>query len=277
MIGEILIMKKILLFASSLLLLGALASGCSQSNADNSVKKVQDKKVLTIGTAADYAPFEFPIVNNGKKEVVGYDILLSQKIANSLGVKLKVVNTEFPSLISELQDNKIDLILAGMVSTPQRKKAIAFSKSYYTVKDVLLVNKKNQKQYNSISSLKNKAIGAQQATTQEEITKTQLKGSQPVVESNLTSLTTELNQGKLAGVVVENAIADNYVKTYPKKYAVSPIKLTTPKKDRFINVGVRKSDKKLLKHVNNEITKLQKNGELNKMFQKAEALQAANK
>lgn len=270
-------MKKIISIVTGMLLVVLLVSGCSNNQSDNSVKKIQDKKTIVMGTAADYAPFEFPIVKNGQKKVVGYDILLANKIADDLGVKLKVVNTEFPSLISELQNNKIDMILAGMVSTPQRKKAIAFTKSYYTVKDVLLVNKKNQHKYNSIASLKGQSIGGQQSTTQEQIAKSQLKGTQTIVESNLTSLTTELNQGKLAGVVVENAIADNYVKTYPEKYAISKIKLTTPKQDRYMNVGLRKSDKKLKARINKEITKLQKSGELHQLYEKAEALQAKYK
>lgn len=270
-------MKKLFGFIGSLMVVGLLLAGCSTSKADNSVKKIQDKKTLIVGTSADYAPFEFPIVKNGHKEIVGYDILLSKKIADSLGVKLKIVNTEFPSLISELQDNKVDLILAGMVSTPQRKKAVAFSKSYYTVKNQLLVNRKDANKYHTTADLKGKSVGAQQSTTQESIVKSQIKGSQPVIESNLTSLATELGQGKLDGLVVENEIADNYVTTYPKKYAISNVSLNTPKNFRYIDVATRKSDKKLLKKVNSEITKLQKSGELTKMFKQAQAIQAKYK
>lgn len=270
-------MKRVLVLLSSILMFGGVLAGCSSNKADNSVKTIQNKKTLVVGTAADYAPFEFPIVQNGQKKIVGYDLLLSKKIADNLGVKLKIVNTEFPSLISELQDKKIDLILAGMVSTPQRKKAVAFSKSYYTVKNVLLVNKKNQARYNTVASLKGHSVGAQQSTTQETITKSQLADVNPVVESNLTSLTTELKQGKLAGVVVENAIADNYVKSYPHDYAIAKVKLTTPKSFRYINIAARKNDKALVKRVNTEITKLQKNGQLKELFKQAQALQAENK
>lgn len=69
-------------------------------------------------------------------------MMVAQKIADDMGVKLKIVNTEFPSLISELKNKKIDLIMAGMVSTAERRKVIAFSKPYYKVYNVVLVQKR---------------------------------------------------------------------------------------------------------------------------------------
>ena len=268
--------KKTLGMLGTVMALGLVLAGCSNKNADNSVKKIQDKKTLVVGTSADYAPFEFPIMQNGKKKIVGYDMMIAQKIADDLGVKLKIENTEFPSLISELKNNKIDLIMAGMVSTNERKKAVAFSKSYYTVENVLLVQKKDADKFNSVSDVKGKQIGAQQTTTQESIAKSQLKGSNVVTEGVLTGLTTELSQGKLSGVVVENEIANNYIRQYPDKYAIAKVKLTTPKDQRSVNIAARKSDKALLKRVNKQITKLKKSGELDKMFKKAEDLQAKN-
>ncbi|GAJ26194.1 hypothetical protein JCM15457_1110 [Liquorilactobacillus sucicola DSM 21376 = JCM 15457] len=266
--------KKTLGMLGTAMVLGLVLAGCGNKNADNSVKKIQDKKTLVVGTSADYAPFEFPIMQNGKKKIVGYDMMIAQKIADDLGVKLKIENTEFPSLISELKNNKIDLIMAGMVSTNERKKAVAFSKSYYTVENVLLVQKKDANNFNRVSDVKGKQIGAQQTTTQESIAKSQLKGSNVVTEGVLTGLTTELSQGKLSGVVVENEIANNYIRQHPDKYAIAKVKLTTPKDQRSVNIAARKSDKALIKRVNKQITKLEKSGELDKMFKKAEDLQA---
>ncbi|MFT9410923.1 transporter substrate-binding domain-containing protein [Liquorilactobacillus hordei] len=267
--------KKGLGIIGAIIALGLILAGCSSStSSDNSVKKIQDKGTLVVGTSADYAPFEFPIVKNGKKQIVGYDMMLAQKIADNLGVKLKIENTEFPSLISELKSNKVDLVLAGMVSTNERKKVVAFSKSYYTVKNVLLVQKKDANSFNTVTSVKGKQIGAQQTTTQETIAKNQLKGSNVVTEGVLTGLTTELLQGKLDGVVVENEIADNYLKQFPGKYAIAKVTLNTPKEQRSVNVAARKNDKELVKRVNKVITKLQKNGEMTKMFKQAQELQS---
>jgi polar amino acid transport system substrate-binding protein len=267
------VIKKSWLVALGLVMVLSIGlAGCGSKSADNSVKKIQDKKTLVVGTSADYAPFEFPIVKDGKKQITGYDMLIAQKIADEMGVKLKIENTEFSSLISDLKGNKVDLILSGMTSTPERKKQVSFSKSYYTVKNYLLVKKSDANKYNTIASTKGMQIGAQQSSTQEQIAKKQTKGN-IVTEGMVTSLTTELQAGKLDGVVVESEIADNYLKTYPDKYAIAKVKLNTPKSQSYINVAGRKGDKKLMKKVNKTIEKLQKSGEMDKLLNKAENIQ----
>lgn len=99
--------KKALAIVGTSLIASLVLAGCSSSSKDNSVKKIQNKKTITVGTSADYAPFEFPIVKNGQKKIVGYDMLIAKEIADNLGVKLKIENTEFPSLISELKIIKL--------------------------------------------------------------------------------------------------------------------------------------------------------------------------
>jgi len=267
-------LKKGLLVVAGLALLTIGLAGCSSSS-DNSVKNIKDKGTLVMGTSADYAPFEFPIVKNGKKTITGYDVFIAQQIAKDMGVKLKITNTEFPSLITDLKNKKVDIVLAGMVSTDERKKQVSFSDSYYKVENVLLVNKVDENKFNSISDLKGLQIGAQQSTVQEKIATKQMKVATLVTEANANSLTTELTQGKLAGVVLENEIADNYVKQYPEKYAIAKqVKLSTPESQQHINIAVRKGDKKLLKQVNKSVKELKSNGKMDTFLAKAQALQA---
>ena len=84
--------KKLLGFATIALLGGLILTGCGKSNADNSLKHIQNKNELVVGTSADYPPFEFQIVKNGHKQIVGYDLMVAQAVAKDMGVKLKVVN-----------------------------------------------------------------------------------------------------------------------------------------------------------------------------------------
>ncbi|KRN33052.1 transporter substrate-binding domain-containing protein [Liquorilactobacillus mali] len=269
------IYKKLIL---TILLLGLIvsAAGCSSSNSnnkDNSVKKIQDKGTLVVGTSADFAPFEFPIVKNGKKQIVGYDMMIAKKIAKELHVKLKIQNEEFSSLITDLRGNKIDLIIAGLSVTKQREKYISFSKPYYKASDVLLVRKGNSQKYNSVKSLTSKNIGVQQSSSQEREAKKIFKKSTLIVESAVTGLVTELSQDKLDGVVLGQAIATEYVSKFPDKYAIAKVNVPVKKDAQTNNIGVRKGDKELRKRVNKVITQIQKNGEDTKMFNEAKQLQ----
>lgn len=269
--------NKVYILLAFLAVFCVVLTACGKKDADNSVQKIKDKKTLVVGTSADYAPFEFPIVKNDKKIITGYDMLVAQKIADQLGVKLKIVNTEFPSLISELKNNKVDIVMAGMVSTKERKKVVGFSKPYFNVQNQILVKKGQGSKYkNAATDFKGKSVGAQQTTTQEQIAKSQLKGDNVVAESKVTALTTELKTGKLDAVIVENTVADSYVNKFPNDYEIAPAKLKTPKDIQNINVAVRKSDKKLTVQINKTIDKLKKSGELDKLLKKAQKLQLEN-
>ena len=261
----------------SLLVVGLVfvAAGCSNSSSQtNAVKKIQNKGTLVVGTSADFAPFEFPIVQNGQKKIVGFDIMLAKKIANNLGVKLKIENVEFSSLISELKNKKVDLILSGLSITPQRKKSIDFSTPYYTTKNVLLVKKADKNKYTSLKQLAKKSIGVQQGSTQQSIATAKLKSSNLVVESVVTSLTTELKNGKLDGVLVESGVADGYVSKYPDQYAIAPVKMPIEKESQSYSAGIAKGNQALVKRVNKVIKQLKKNGTDKQMLKQAQQLQS---
>lgn len=94
-------------------------------------------EVLKMGTNAAFAPFEY--IEGTKK--VGFDITMSENIAQDAGMKLEVVDMAFDSLIGALQANQIDFIAAGMSVTDERKKNVDFSQPYYSSNQVIIVRK----------------------------------------------------------------------------------------------------------------------------------------
>lgn len=272
-------LKKSLLVAfAAVIVLGGLLGGCGKK--DNSFDKVKDKNELVVGTSADFAPYDFQIVKNGKKQIVGYDILLAHEIAKQTGIKhVKVVNMSFPSLITELQNKKVDVVMAGMAYTKQRAKVVSFSKVYHNDSgrgQVLLVSPKNKNKYKNIAALSGASLGAQQSSEQEKIAK-KVKGAKVVTESSLAGLTTELKNGTLDGVVCAEDTAQAYVKEHPNDYAIANnIGFKYSKSAAGTRVVVRKDDKQLLNQINKVIEKDKKNGKLEKLYQQAVDLQIAN-
>lgn len=272
--------KLALVGAAALLTISFGLAGCGKksSAADQSVQRIKDKKTLVVGTSADFAPMEFPITQNGKTKYVGFDMMLANKIAKDMGVKVKVVNIAFPSLISELKNNKVDVVLAGMTYTPSRAKAVAFSKPYHNDKDkgtnnVLLIKKSNLNKYTTKASLKGKSVGAQQGSNQEALVKSKLKDSKLVVESSNNAMATEVKNGTIQAMMCNGDTAKGYVHKYPNTYALAKVKIYTPAKYTADRVIVRKNDKALLKEVNKVIDQQKKSGNLTKMYNKAIQLQ----
>src|SRR5690606_37212807 len=84
---------------------------------------------LILGTSADYPPFEFLSGN----DIVGLDIEIAEHVAESLNKKLIIKDMDFSTLIPALNAGKIDIAMAGLSVTPERKKRVDFSDVYFTV------------------------------------------------------------------------------------------------------------------------------------------------
>jgi polar amino acid transport system substrate-binding protein len=112
------IMKKWLsLLASGLLLAVVFAAG---ARADV-LQTIKQKGVLTVGTKADYRPFGF-LDPSGK--IVGFEPDLAADVAKRLGVKLELVPVVASNRIQFLQQGKIDMMIATMSDTPERRKIV---------------------------------------------------------------------------------------------------------------------------------------------------------
>ncbi len=111
-------LKRLLsLLASSLLLAAVLAPG---ARADV-LQTIKQKGVLTVGTKADYRPFGF-LDPAGK--IVGFEADLAADVAKRLGVKLELVPVVASNRIQFLQQGKIDMMIATMSDTPERRKIV---------------------------------------------------------------------------------------------------------------------------------------------------------
>ena len=111
---------------------------------------VKADEYLRIGMEAAYAPFNWTQEDDSNGAVKidgtnqyanGYDVQIAKKVAEGLGKKPLIVKTSWNGLIPALTSGKIDMIIAGMSPTAERKKEVAFSNSYYTSEPVMLVRK----------------------------------------------------------------------------------------------------------------------------------------
>ena len=81
--------------------------------------------VLTVGTNAEFPPFEY-VGDNGEPD--GFDIALIKAIGEKLGVEVQVENMEFDSLVASI-GRKTDVAIAGMTITEERQESGDFSNS----------------------------------------------------------------------------------------------------------------------------------------------------
>ena len=115
--------------------------------------------VLTMGTNAAFPPYEY----KDGDTIVGIDAEIAQALADKLGLQLEIVDMDFSSLITSIQSGKIDISLAGMTVTEERKQNVDFTDSYATGVQSIIVKEGSDIQ--SVDDLEGKLIGVQEGTT----------------------------------------------------------------------------------------------------------------
>ena len=94
-----------------------------------SLDDLRARGVLVVGTKADYQPFGF---RNEAGEIVGFEADLAAEIAKALGVSVKLVPVVATTRVVLLNAGDIDLVIATMNDTPERRKQVDFVEpSYY--------------------------------------------------------------------------------------------------------------------------------------------------
>ncbi|HCU8512409.1 TPA: ABC transporter permease subunit [Staphylococcus aureus] len=256
-----------------ILVLGLLISSAmvyinptAHAEQDQTWEKIKERGELRVGLSADYAPMEFEHTVNGKTEYAGVDIDLAKKIAKDNNLKLKIVNMSFDSLLGALKTGKIDIIISGMTSTPERKKQVDFSDSYMMTKNIMLVKKDKVNEYKDIKDFNNKKVGAQKGTEQEKIAQTEIENASITSLSRLPDVILALKSGKLEGAVVEKPVAEAYLKQNPK-LGISNVKFNEEEKDTVI--AVPKDSPKLLSQINKTIKEVKDKGLIDKYMTNA--------
>lgn len=229
-------------------------------------EKIKERGELRVGLSADYAPMEFEHTVNGKTEYAGVDIDLAKKIAKDNNLKLKIVNMSFDSLLGALKTGKIDIIISGMTSTPERKKQVDFSDSYMMTKNIMLVKKDKVSEYKDIKDFNNKKVGAQKGTEQEKIAQTEIENASITSLSRLPDVILALKSGKVEGAVVEKPVAEAYLKQNAK-LGISNVKFNEEEKDTVI--AVPKDSPKLLSQINKTIKEVKDKGLIDKYMTNA--------
>ena len=261
-------MKKIISLVLSLVLICALLASCSSATKKQSVDSIKQKGEITVYTNAEFPPFEY--LQDGKP--VGVDIDIAQAIADELGVKLKVENVKFDTIISSVQSGKASMGAAGITVTDQRKESVDFSVSYTTSTQYVILP--NDVDFENITSLAGKKIGVQLGTTgdftiSDEISDGMLKdlGCSCTTYNNANLAAEALKSGKIDAVVVDKLPAQLIAQN--SDGALKAVELVYPDGSNTAEsyaICVAKGNDSLLKVVNDVISKLIDEGKIDELI-----------
>ncbi|MGL5693584.1 MAG: transporter substrate-binding domain-containing protein [Peptostreptococcaceae bacterium] len=139
-------MKKIIKLALGVIISTSMV-GCTLSNDGNDssnknkLEEIKERGTLMVATSAEYPPYEFHEMIDGKDTIIGLDAMIAKDIADEIGVELEFVDMDFDGVLGAINADKADIVLAGMTATDERKENANFSEPYYFEKNRIIVRK----------------------------------------------------------------------------------------------------------------------------------------
>lgn len=284
--------KKLMSLALGAMMMLSLLTGCGSKTDDSApadstpaeetpaepaaaaslLEKVKTSGKLVVGTEAQYAPYEFKDLN---ANFAGCDMWLAQQIADHLGVELEVVDMSFDGIIPAVKSGQVDLGIAAFTKTPERAEEIDFSDLYEKSAQLLIVKAGNADLYSTKESLAGQKVGAQKGTIQSQLIQTALPDSELFELEKYPALALEVQNGNIAGLVVDQAVGESLIATSNGGLEVSNFAFTSEEAAFGKAVVAAKGSEDLLAEVNTVINQVVNDGSYLKAYDEAVELAAS--
>lgn len=254
--------KKFALALAAFMMMGTLAA-CGSTNTNqgsdagntsgsSAVDAIKEKGEIVMLTNAAFPPFEY-LADDGS--VQGVDADIAQAVADKLGVKLKIVDMDFDSIVNSLKAGKGDFAAAGMTVTEERLKQVDFSDEYVTSSQMVVVREDSDLEGDKAAldaALSGKNIAVQAGTTGDwyaggdETTGSTIKDANVLQYKSATEAALHLASGKADAIIIDQKPAEAIVAANEGKLKVLDTKLT----DEQYAFAVQKNQEDLLDIIN---------------------------
>lgn len=242
--------------AAAIVISAAGCGGSGDTQTASSIDKIKEKGVLTLATASGYPPYEFvSAADNG--EVVGIDVALAQKVADKIGVSLKVDDMAFSELITTLQSGNCDIVIAGLPETEERAQAVDFSKVYLNDKQCIIVRAEDADKYSTLNDFSGKKVAVEMGSSSETVARDEIQGADIVSLSLISDVFLELENGSVDAVVTGEVVGKQYMIS---NSALAQLDIPFTNSDKPASAAVRKGDSELLELVNSIIDEVSADG-----------------
>ena len=251
--------KKFAVLFVALLLLASLLAGCGQTTASKDLTITEGK--LTIGTEPAYPPMEF--IDEQTGETVGFDIDLAKALGEKMGLEVVFVPVAWDSIFIGLDTQKYDAIMSSVSMTNERLPNFEFTTPYLANGQVIVV-KPGDESVKTPADLEGKTVGVQFQTTSDIACQKHLASGVKfdLVQYDSVDLAfLAMRSGNVNTIVVDMAVAIDYVAKYPDLYEISSASLT----NEPISICIKKGNTELKDEMQKALNAVVKDGTLSEI------------
>ena len=246
-----------------LFLTALVCAGCGKSASKDKLTEIKEKGVLTVGTSADNEPWEYIDENDN---FAGYDIELITEIAERMGVKAEITDMSFDALIAAVQNGKVDVAIASIGASEERKQAVDFTKTYHKeMNNVYVVRKDSGIQFTDKDEITGYKVGMQSGSLPDNYI-TSLIEEGKMDEKNVSryesdeAVILDLAAGRIEVAAGDITTVEKFLEQYDIEVA-----LRMAFYDLGENIAVQKNEDELTKELDNIIDEMYEDGYLDKL------------
>ena len=193
---------------------------------------------------------------NEKNEIVGFDVDVSNKLAEMLGVELEIVKVGSPDRIPFVASGKIDYVMGAMTRNPKRAKIIDFTVPVHTeVFGVLTTEAKPYEHWKDLNDAGIKLVQVR-GTTPLKFIAENLPKAEVLLLDNYPDVIRALAQGR--GDAMLDVI--DFVGEHMNKHEVKWKVVKTPVNVYYCGLGVAKGNASLRDWLNVALFELHRGG-----------------
>ncbi|MFJ3058552.1 ABC transporter substrate-binding protein [Herbaspirillum sp. NPDC087042] len=221
---------------------------------------IKARGTLVCATLANNEPLGFP--DPQTRQIVGFDVDICAAVARKLGVEMEQKSVTVEARIPMLSQGEVDLVSAALGYTRERARLIDFTASHYQNPIKIVVQ--SDSGLNLVTDLADKRISANRNSTPEESVHRVLPKATVQTFTDTPQAFLALAQGKVDGLAISMPSGIRFVSESAGRF-------------RFVEgalaweptaLGVKKGEHKLLAAVNQALSALEKEGELDAIWSK---------
>ncbi|HID9039542.1 substrate-binding periplasmic protein [Klebsiella variicola] len=249
-------------FMSILLLIPGMFLTQSPAQAGEEINTILPDHVIRVGAVNAPPWYQKDLLTNQWTGLVP-DVV--QAIFKNTDIKIEYVDTQWGTTVAGLQSNRFD-ILGGFNNTPERAKAVDFTRPMGSHQmGVLTLEKETQKyqRWDTINTSQTRlsAIDGSAAVT---LLQPQLDKAQWIIVPDSDNMQLQMESGRADAIVTNDIQMAQYIQKRHQGTMIIP----QPIKEQATNMGLRKDRPELQAWLNGRLEQLDKDGTLKKIWQK---------
>lgn len=261
-------MKKMIAIALVMVLALSVFAGCAGAGSS--------KGTLKVAISPDFAPMEFVVVGeNGDMELVGFDVMLSNYIADELGMELLLMPMDFNACQTAVAAGTVDMSISGFSWTEERAENYNLSDYYYAgeneTEQVLITTIENAGKFTDAASVAGMKIGAQAASLQAGLVSEQLPDSELVLFTDINTGVMQMKKGDFAAMAVATGNAEALMANH-KDVALAGFNFEVSEAESNNLILLKKGNDELTQKVNEILAKAYAAGLYGEWYAEAQAM-----